>query len=104
MSGAGSPERPIEPPSPPGGDRGSPPPCQRVCEVLFRASGSLIHSRNSTWIQLSILLVGLYTIVDCEWFVSLLVCFLVSLFLGCWVSWYIAYSICRYTACYIEIY
>ena len=27
MSGGGSPERPIEPPSPPGGDRGSPPPC-----------------------------------------------------------------------------
>ena len=50
MSGAGSPRRPIEPPSPPGGDRGSPPPCQRACEVLFRASGSLIHSRNSIWI------------------------------------------------------
>ena len=27
MSGAGSPGRPIEPPSPPGGDRGPPPPC-----------------------------------------------------------------------------
>ena len=30
MSGGGSPERPIEPPSPPGGDRGSPPPCVRT--------------------------------------------------------------------------
>ena len=34
MSGAGSPERPIEPPSPPGDDRGSPPPC-----VCFKISG-----------------------------------------------------------------
>ena len=35
MSGGGSPERPIEPPSPPGGDRGSPPPCVCTAEAVL---------------------------------------------------------------------
>ena len=35
MSGGGSPERPIEPPSPPGGDRGSPPTIPGGATLVF---------------------------------------------------------------------
>ena len=97
MSGAGSPERPIEPPSPPVPRGTTAARRRRVCVLCSFVLGALKGSDSFAFRVLCLSGFGWLGCIDyCDFVVSLLDSFLVSWFLGYLVVWLVDISHIRY--------